>query len=354
MARRRAQGAGSVFYDQTAKSWVAVVSLGVVKGRRIRRKVRAATEQRARAELERLRRVYRAGGTPPTATLDEYLRRWISEHEPDIADSTFTSYSGHIDRHISPLLGGIRLIRLQAADVRRLIADRLDAGLSPATVGRIVTTLRIALKQAVKDQSIPDNPAAAVQLPRVVRKPIRALTAAQARRIREAVRGDPLEPIYVLLMGTGMRAGEACQLDWRDIDFEAGTAFIREGKTARSIRTVYLSAPVVMALRMQHARTKRNGDDEPVFLGTRTGERLRPSTVYHAFRRLLKQSGLPRMRVHDLRHGYATRAAAMGASIPTIADNLGHANPSITANIYAHAVPADQRQASDLVGSELA
>lgn len=343
-----------MFYDRSARSWVALVSLGSRQGKRIRRKVRAPSEHAARAELERLLRSYRAGGSPSSATLDEYLHRWLLEHQPQVRPSTFVSYRGHVEQHISPLLGGIITARLQPADVRRLIAERLAAGLSPATVGRIVTTLRIALNQAVNDRSLPDNAAAAVRLPRVHREPVRAATAEDIARVREAVRGDELEALYVLLMGTGMRVGEACSLDWRDLDLERGTVFIRQGKTPRAIRTINLSASVVAALRAHRGRSRRVGPDEPVFLGPRAGERLRTWTVSHAFPRLLGRHGLRKMRVHDLRHGFATRAISRGANLRTIADILGHSRPSITTDVYAHVIPEDQRQAVDSVGAELA
>jgi len=348
--RRRSRGSGSVFYDHHAHSWVAVVSLGTRDGQRVRRKIRAPSQATARAELERLHRSYRPGSAPSSETLDRYLARWLREHTPNVGRRTAVSYAGHVERHISSLLGGILLPRLQPSDVRRLIADRLRAGISPSTVGHIVTTLRIALNQAVRDRVLVENAASAVRLPKVQREPVRPLTASEAVRIRDAVRGDPLEALYVLLMGTGMRLGEACGLDWRDIDLEAGTAFIRHGKTARSVRTVPLSAPVVLALRAH--RSRRIGS-EAVFLGPRSGKRLSTATVSHAFPRLLQRAGLRPMRVHDLRHGFATRAVAKDVHMRVIADILGHANPSITANTYAHVAPDDQREAADAVGSEL-
>lgn len=343
-----------MFYDHASRTWVALVSMGSRGGKRVRRKARARTEREARYQLERMLRAYQPGGNPATHTLDAFLQRWLTEHGPNVSEATAVSYRGHVERHISPLLGGIIVARLQPADVRRLIADRLHAGLSPTTVGRIVTTLRIALNQAVADRVLPDNVAKSVKLPRVRREPVRAATADDYGRIREAVRGDPLEALYVLLMGTGMRVGEACDLDWRDVDLDAGTVFIRRGKTPRAVRTVNLSQSVVMALRAHRARSKRYDPTEPVFLGPRAGERLRTWTVSHAFPRLLERHGLRRMRVHDLRHGFATRAISRGASLRTVADILGHSRPSITSDIYAHAIPEDQRQAVDIVGSELA
>ena len=352
--RRRGQGNGSVFYDHSAKSWVALVSLGTRNGKRIRRKVRARSEMAARQELERMLRMFRAGGSPTSETIDTFLRRWLEEHRPSIRPSTAESYRLHIDKHISPLLGGIIVARLQPSDVRRLIADRLRVGLSPATVGRIVTTLRIALNQAVADRELPDNAAALVKLPRVNREPVRAATADDLHRLREAVRGDELEALYVLLLGTGMRVGEACALNWRDVDLDRGTVFVREGKTARAVRTIDLSQPVVDALKAHRIRAARIGPSVPVFLGPRSGERLQRWTVSHHFPRLLARAKIPPMRVHDLRHAFATRAISRGASTRSVADILGHSRPSITTDVYAHAVPEDQREAVDFVGSELA
>src|SRR5687768_9487074 len=139
MARRRhRRGEGSVWYDRVNGCWWARVSLGVVDGKRVGRKVRRRTEREALAELERMRRLYGAGGEPARQTLDTYLVDWLASHGPSVRPSTRTSYTGHVKRHISPLLGGILVGKLQQSDVRRLIADRTTAGLSPATVARIV------------------------------------------------------------------------------------------------------------------------------------------------------------------------------------------------------------------------
>lgn len=152
MARRRRRGEGSVFYSRSEQAWVARVSLGIVNGKRIGKKVRAQTEAAAKAELEDLRRTYRLGATPARDTLDEYLRAWL-EANRRVRPSTLKSYREHVAVHISPLLGGIPVAKLRPSDVERLIVDRLAATsrhgrpLSPATVGHIVSTLRIALNR---------------------------------------------------------------------------------------------------------------------------------------------------------------------------------------------------------------
>ena len=108
MPRRRSQGSGSVFYDHHERTWIAVYPLGVVNGKRTRKKARAATEQAARAELERLQRIYGSDGMPLNITLDAYLDDWLRDHGRSIRPSTLTSYRGHIDLH-SPRQAGTTL-----------------------------------------------------------------------------------------------------------------------------------------------------------------------------------------------------------------------------------------------------
>lgn len=320
------------------------------KRRYVRR--RADDDKAAERALERLQREYGRAGEVAFERLEDYLGEWLAIVEPSIARSTLVSYQGHVDNHILPVLGARTVGSLRPPDVHRLIRKLLDEGKSPATAGRIITTLRMALQQAVRDGELTINPAA-VRLPRVVREPVTAMTQEHAEVILDVIKGQPFEAVYILLLGTGMRAGEACALDWRDVDLEAGTVFVRKGKTRAATRTIPLPPFVVRALEAHRAATPRYGPHEPVFLGTRrtqtTGaiERLRVSTISHAFPRLLERHKLPTMRLHDLRHATATLLLAKGVPMRVISEILGHANPSVTANVYAHVGEATKRQAMD-------
>ena len=181
VAKRARRGSGSTFHAKDGY-WYASWSR-MVAGKRTRVRVRTHSPEDAELELDKLRRAYGAGADPATMTLDIYLEAWLLDHGPSVRATTLKSYRGHVRDHIRPLLGGIVVNRLRPADVRRLIADRLAAGKSPATVGHIVTTLRIALGAAVRDRSIPDNAATAVRLPRVENEPIRPLTSIAAQRL---------------------------------------------------------------------------------------------------------------------------------------------------------------------------
>ncbi len=341
--RRRARNSGSVYLDRFSGTWIARISLGTRNGKRVGKKVRAPSEQAAKQELERLKHTYREGADPSNASLDAYLADWLLSHGPSVRPSTRMSYAGHIDNHISPLLGGIPVARLRPADVRRLVSDRLEAGLSPASVRRIHATLRMALALGVRERTLLDNAAIGVALPRVEREPVQAMTEDMAERITEVTRDTFLGPLTELLLGSGMRLGEALGLDQSDLHLDDGFVLVRRSKT--KVRAVPVSDDAVNALRRQLTIVPRRGPNEPVFFAPRGTGRLSQATVSHAFPRMLMAAGLPRHRVHDLRHGTASMLIASGVSMKLVAEQLGHSSITTTDRYYAHILPSDLQDA---------
>lgn len=317
--------------------------MGSANGKRVQHKARATSEDGAKKALEKLRRDYGPAGDVAAMTLGAYLADWLTDYRPNIRASTFRSYKGHVDHHIVPLLGGIVISRLEPSDVRRLIRQTLAAGKSPATVARIIATLRIALGQAKNERAIADNVASGIRLPKVEREPVRGMTPAHANLIRDAIKGKPFEAVYRLLLGSGIRLGEAIGLNQRDVHVDDAYIEVRVSKT--KVRAVPISDDAADALRTHLASLKVVGPDEPVFFGPKSGERLTGSTVSHALPRLLTEANLPRMTPHGLRHGTATLMLAAGVPMRVISEQLGHANPTMTAKVYAHVVPDMQRAA---------
>lgn len=342
--RRNRRGQGTVYRDERG-GWIARYPLGTVNGRRMSKRERFRTEAAAIAGLEQMRRIYGAGGTPATAPLGEYLDDWLAGWT-EIREATRISYAGHIRNHIKPLLGGIPVVKLQPADVRRLIVDLGRKQLSPGTIHRVISTLRTALGEAVAERAITDNPAAHVKLPRDTHRPVEPLTDAEADALLDAVEGEWIAPFIRLLLGSGLRRGEAIGLDQGDLMLDSGFVRVRISKT--DVRAVPISDDAVAALREALAAAPRRGPKEPVFFGQRgrgKRERLQGSSVSHALPRILEAAGLARLTPHMLRHGAASLMLADGHHMRVIAEQLGHRNPALTARIYAHVVPSAQRAA---------
>jgi integrase len=387
-ARRRSPGEGSVYKVDGGRRWRGAVTWTEPDGTRRRRVVSAPTAAEARERLDVLRRGLMLGAPIPKGralTVGEYLTEWIERNRSRVRPSTWAAREQHVRLWLIPTLGRYTLARLSPADVERALAEFLrsgrprgaDAGtssrsprrvVSPLTIRHLRATLRMALSDAERDGLVVRNAAAKARPPRVPYAPISYLTPEQVNRLLDATREDEYGPLYALLVGSGLRLGEALGLAWRDIDQEAGTLTVRqtmalradgtyglsEPKTPRSRRTLPLTATARDALRRQRVRqdTARLAagtawqDTHGLVFTDAVGRGLRPRDVSHAFARAVRAYGLARVRLHDLRHTFATLALAEGVGLATVADLLGHTGVAITAAHYSAIVPELRREAA--------
>lgn len=213
-----------------------------------------------------------------------------------------------------------------------MVREKIDQGLSPKTVRHIITTLRMALNQALKWGLVGRNVASLVAVPRIPRIQVNPMTADGIRTLFEAVRGDRCEALYIVVVASGLRKGEALGLMWSDIDLEADRLVVRralqrvggklalvETKTASSIRTLALPEFVTAALKRHKAlqseeRLLAGGgwQDTGLVFTSRVGTPMDPDNVTKSFKRSLKKAGLRDQRFHDLRHCAATMMLSQG------------------------------------------
>jgi integrase len=216
------------------------------------------------------------------------------------------------------------------------------------------------------------NPVDAVEAPRYVQAEMKTLDAAGiAKLLRAAASSDLRLPIAVLI-GTGLRRGECLALKWGDLDLDAARMTIRRTlelvkgqirekppKTARSARTLALAPFVVAALREQRALQGevrinkgmgRASDDDYVFdRSDRRGEPWNPDTFGSRFYSLVRRKKLPTVRLHDLRHSFASLSLVAGADLKLISSSLGHSTIAVTANTYLHVAQSlQERHAAQL------
>ncbi len=302
--------------------------------------------------------VFDAGGL----TVEEYLTRWLEDSvKGTVRVSTYEVHRHMIQPHIIPALGRLKLKDLSPMHVRSFYREKLDSGLSSATVRKMHSILRKALKQAILDGLIPRNVCEAVKPPKVERKEITPLDREQAKALLDAASGDRLGTLYVLAVHTGMREGELLGLKWEDVDLESGIlrlrrALVREGgkvklgdlKTAKSRRQVQLTRAAADALRSHLERQleemKRMGSlYQPggLVFATESGALINPSNLRNrSFKPLLKRAGLPDICFHDLRHTCATLLLSQGTHPKLVQELLGHATIAMTLDTYSHFLPS--------------
>jgi len=266
-----------------------------------------------------------------------------------------------IEPHIVPALGHLKLKDLNPVHVRGFYREKLDSGLSSATVCKMHSILRKALKQAVLDGLIPRNVCEAVKPPKVEHKEINPLDREQVKGLLEAASGNRIEALYVLAVHTGMREGELLGLKWEDVELERGMlrlrhALVREGgkialgdlKTSKSHRSVRLTRAAADALRSHLERQLEEMERvgslyQPggLVFATEIGTLINPSNLRNrSFKRLLPRAGLPDICFHDLRHTCATLLLSQGTHPKLVQELLGHATIAMTLDTYSHFLPS--------------
>lgn len=295
-------------------------------------------------------------------TVGDYLIRWLQDSvRGTVRVSTYEVHRHMIEPHIVPALGHVKLRDLNPVHVRGFYRDKLDSGLSAATVRKMHSVLRKALKQAVLDGLIPRNACEAVKPPKLECKEVMPLDRKQAKALLQGASGDRLEALYVLAIHTGMREGELLGLKWDDVDLKHSVlrlkrALVREGgkvalgdlKTAKSRRSVRLTRSAAEAVRDHLERQLEEMEQmgslyQPggLVFATESGTLINPSNLRNrSFKPLLKRAGLTGICFHDLRHTCATLLLSQGTHPKLVQELLGHATIAMTLDTYSHFLPS--------------
>jgi integrase len=259
----------------------------------------------------------------------------------------------------------MRLDALNHQHIALFIHDQLAAGRGPVTLRRCVATLSSALTDAVRQRRLAHNPARYVLVPRPPKYEPACWSPSEAARFLRHCHDhdDPLTDLFEVIIGTGLRKGEALALHWDDISLDDHVAFIRHTlsninnttpvltapKTKSSRAWVGLSDRVITALR--HQRLRQPGDD--LVFHRLDGRPLRPEYVLRHFHQLADAAGLPRIRVHDLRHFAATTMLNSRVPLAVISRAMRHSTLSTTTEVYGHLLRHVAHDAVDVIATAL-
>lgn len=344
-----------------------------------------AERQRAeKAELDRRR-----------VTVRDYVSTFVEQRAAMgiIEESTLKDYRKVWRNYIAPegahYLGGITLQDLTAADVREweahLSAEKPQGGgYSPNTVGKAHRLLKEAITQARADGIIATDPMLNIKPPKRGASHPNALGLDAAPLVLQKL--DAMQETYLtvaarLAIYTGMRRGEICALQWRDVDLEGrtirvrrsvgvkdGGTYLKDTKTDK-VRAVSIPEPLARSLKAWKADQAlgyiqlgigAGGIAEQFVIGSGAPGAYRdPGDVTRDWKVLARQFGIKGTEgrvptFHDLRHTFATVAIAGGVDVKTVSSTLGHANAAMTLNVYASSDPQAQRAAADKVAGLLA
>jgi integrase len=357
--------------------WYAVVYEGLdpVTGKE-RRRWHPAADTREEAEQLAARLAAELNGRNDrvrSLTFGAYLTStWLPGKRINLAESTWDGYRRKIDRHILPTIGHLRIRRLRAHHLETLDdrmlhpADERQA-LAPKTVLEVHLIIRGAIQDAVKRGLVNRNIALVAHAPKLRAIPKvepQAWTAQQLQAFLQAAAGHRLFPAFWVLAATGMRRSELLGLRWDDIDLKKARVSVNRGlvavayelresrgKTRNSRRSIHLDPTTIRVLKAwrewQRAEQEAAGVEPDGWVFTNTeGKPVHPHSISQTFERIANRAGIPRIRLHDIRHTHGTLLIKAGVPVKVVSERLGHGNPAFTIDTYQHVLPGMQAEAA--------
>lgn len=389
--RRRPRGEGSVWFDAGRGLWVGRLPLppGPRGQRRRSRPVYAPTEKQALAKLDDLR----GGPVDRTRqTLAQYLTWYVDHHmaarqaEGEVDPATVRSYRQNLTGHVAPHIGGVKLVDVEPEHLDELKAAWARTGLAASTRKLVWSQLRFALRTAERYRRITRNWCDVVPGPRGKGPPKgQWLSPSDALALLEATAGDRLAAYYRVGVALGLRVGEACGLEWRHVDLDAGTLRVEQqlqrvkggwqvkalkGREWGEGRDVPLPAFVAESLRehrkAQLAERLRVGWTDPpvdapdgrrqadLVFRTRGGLPWHRNMIAREIERACEAAEIGRRTPHDLRRSAASFLAAEGVDVTVTMAICGWRSAQVALEVYQRAteegLTAAAKALDDLLG----
>lgn len=344
--------------------WEARILKGYTQeGKAMYKSLYAYSYSEAKAKkLEYLMHLSEKNEIAETGTFGEVLSMFLQHKKYQVKESTFACYSNIIEQHLRPEFGKIPLSKLDSNLIENFIAEKLtcgrkdrSGGLSGKTVRDILMVFSLILKYADNTGLIKIG-RIHYALPQSEKKEVNIFTLEEEKILTVySIASDNCQKFGMCLsLYTGLRIGELCALQWKNLDLDKALIYVRgtlmrinntdkdsNSKTKIVINTPKTSAgrraiPIPSFLIPKLVELRGANQREEDYFLTGTEKYIEPSNYYVKYRKWLKEMQLPERSFHTLRHTFATRCVESGFDIKTLSEILGHADVNITLNRYVH------------------
>ena len=305
----------------------------------------------------------------------EWLEQWLELYvKPSSKGRTYKMYGDIVFNHIIPNFGEYDMDDITPIEVQKYIIELLKNGnlktgesLSANSVNAIIVIFQSSLKLAHMLGIAKHYEMNKIKRPKVVEKKVESFSMIEQKTIEQAVMNDKRDKMkgIIICLYTGLRIGELLALEWNDIDFANGEININKScydgkmkdgsfgritdtpKTENSIRVIPLPKKLVPIIRAM----KKNSNSPYVISGKNNVIYVR--SYQRSFEILLKKLNIKHRGFHALRHTFATRAIECGMDVKTLSEILGHKNPTVTLNRYAHSLMDHKKDMMNRLGKLL-
>ena len=314
----------------------------------------------------------------------DYLKKWLEETKQGISQNTYFSYKQTVENVICPYFEKRKILLrdLNCQEIQAFYDYKSESdGVSANTIHHYHANIHKALRFAVNDGLIKNNPSDRVLLPKKQKHFADYYTLNELKYLLENVQGTTLETVILLAAWYGLRRGEIIGLKWSSIDFKKKILYVNgtikdkgssgskienmyyepTAKTSSSIRSFPMSEEAVRYLselkKRQDIRKRRKKDynhkwDEFVCVRD-NGDLIPLEYVSRTFPKICEKCGLRRIKIHELRHTNISILLEAGASIKELQEWAGHSNYNVTANIYSHVQASSKIKLSKTLESVL-
>lgn len=305
----------------------------------------------------------------------EWLSNWLENYvQPSAKWRTYTRYKEILEKHIIPQLGDLELSEITPYVLQCYVTEllkngnlRTSEGLSANSVNSIITVIQNTLKTAYSLEIVSEYVGDKIKRPRTSEKKIECFSLSEQKKIEQYILNAGNTRLFgvLLCLYTGLRIGELLALEWADIDMSNGELRVSKTchygkdedgvfgritdipKTQSSIRIIPIPKQLISHLRgvkkkSLSAHIVANGSN---LISIRSYQR--------SFSSLLKRLNIQHRGFHSLRHTFATRALECGMDVKTLSEILGHKNPTVTLNRYAHSLMEHKKEMMNRVGKLL-
>ena len=332
---------------------------GYVYGRRYMDVRRALLKRKAETGLQP------AHAQASQPTLCEWMAYWLEcEVLGSVKPSSYHTYCQHIEHHLLPELGHLRLASLMPGTILDFLEGLRKKGLACSTIKGIYRLLTAALRFACEERVLEKSPCRKIRVQCAERSGQRVLNRSEQAKLRRPKHDTKNLPALVSLY-TGLRLGEICALKWSDIDWEKRVITVRRTvqrvakqaaehgacKTLLMIGTPksltsHRVIPIPEFL-LEMFGTLAAGDGENEFVFSQTPRPAEPRTIQRRFKRWMAELNIKDVHFHTLRHSFATRMLELGIDIKTVSTLMGHCSVKTTLDFYGHSLLEHQRVAME-------
>jgi integrase len=288
---------------------------------------------------------------------------WLASREPNIRHSTYASYKGHVENHLEPYFGKLKINQVNFDAIEKFKTHALGNEVTPPTLRKILITLGGVMIYATRMRYIDFNPVREVEKPRGrslhdEKEEMIILKPEEIQTLLDSVATPKERALFMAAVLTGMREGELLGLQWGDIDWLNSQIHVRrtynhgrfyEPKSKTSRRKIDLAPELVHELERWRVACPP-GELDLVFPSEKGTPEDATNMVRRRFLPALRRAKLPKIRFHNLRHTYASLLIAQGEHPKYIQSQLGHSSINVTMDIYGHLMDTVNRGAASRLG----